>query len=81
MKNLTSSSAIGQFRCLSSELYNATKIFMNIKDAKKIATEFINQNLENFDYEDEFVIMDDVTIEKEYGWIFSYNSKKIHRKR
>jgi hypothetical protein len=49
---------------------------MNIKDAKEIATKFINQNLQDFDHEDEFIIIDDVTIEKEYGWIFSYNSKK-----
>ena len=41
--------------------------------ARKIATDLINER--NREPEDEAVILDQFTIEKEYGWIFFYNSR------
>jgi len=43
-------------------------------DARKIASEFINSSFQAID--DELVIIDEGTIEKDYGWYFVSNSRK-----
>jgi Immunity protein 35 len=45
--------------------------------AKKIATDFINSESAEADGENKWVIIDEYTIEKPYGWMFSYNSQKF----
>jgi len=42
--------------------------------AQRLVTEKINADY-NID-DDELIIIDDLTIEKDYGWIFFYNSKR-----
>lgn len=45
--------------------------------AKKIACEYIETLFFEGSDEYELVLMDEYTIEKPYGWIFSYNTKKF----
>lgn len=45
--------------------------------AKKLAIEFMNSSSLDDADDNELIIVDKATIEKPYGWIFSYNSKKF----
>jgi Immunity protein 35 len=45
--------------------------------AKKIATDFINMESSGNEGKNEWVIIDEYTLEKPYGWIFSYNSHRF----
>ena len=48
------------------------------EEARKLVIGFINANRRRTEEEadDETVVMDDLTIEKEYGWVFFYNSRR-----
>jgi Immunity protein 35 len=48
---------------------------MLLKEARKKALEFVNRNYEVID--DELVIVDEETIEKDYGWYFFSASRKF----
>jgi Immunity protein 35 len=48
---------------------------INIKKAKEIALEFLNKNYHSSD--DELIILDEETIEKEYGWYLFSSSKRF----
>ncbi len=45
--------------------------------AKKMATEFINSSSTDEEINNDLIIVDKATIEKPYGWIFSYDSRKF----
>jgi hypothetical protein len=45
--------------------------------AKKMATDFINMESSGNGDENKWVIIDEYTLEKPYGWIFSYNSHRF----
>jgi Immunity protein 35 len=45
--------------------------------AKKLAVEFINSSSLDDVNDSDLIIVDKATIEKPYGWIFSYDSKKF----
>jgi hypothetical protein len=50
---------------------------INRETAKKIAFDFINSDSLDIDGGNKWVVIDEYTIEKKYGWIFSYNSQKF----
>jgi Immunity protein 35 len=45
--------------------------------AEKLATEFINSSSIDEEINNDLIIVDKATIEKPYGWIFSYDSRKF----
>lgn len=47
---------------------------MNIKEAEELVSEEINKNSAHVDFK-ECVIMPEHTIEKDWGWVFFYQSK------
>jgi len=47
---------------------------ITIQDAKKLAEKAIDTS--RYGYDDELIIRDENTIEKEYGWIFIAESRK-----
>jgi Immunity protein 35 len=50
---------------------------IDFNDARKIALDHINANYQKpIIDEDEIAIVDDLVIEKEWGWIFIYQSKR-----
>jgi hypothetical protein len=44
--------------------------------AEKLVIEFVNSEFDTAKNQDENVIISDLTIEKDYGWIFFYNSRR-----
>ncbi|HEY9692856.1 MAG TPA: YrhB domain-containing protein [Oculatellaceae cyanobacterium] len=49
---------------------------MEYQAAKKIVFDFINTSFDSVD-DDEYVIIDDEITATEFGWVFSYQSKKF----
>jgi Immunity protein 35 len=54
---------------------------INEEAARRIANNYISSlPFESFE-EDKLIIIDEYTIEKPYGWIFSYNTEKFFQTR
>jgi Immunity protein 35 len=52
------------------------------ENARKIAENFIESiPFESLTKEDKLVIIDEYTLEKDYGWIFSYNTEEFLKTR
>lgn len=48
---------------------------MNVEEAQSLVQAEMDKNVDSYD-DDQCVILEDKTIEKEWGWVFFYQSKK-----